>query len=78
MNLEDSLSAFQSAAGVSPDKISLLIRTVLLALSFVWAAWCIYGEIHHLRHENFDIDRSSHKILRILLIVSLMVILVFI
>jgi integrating conjugative element protein (TIGR03758 family) len=47
MIIGDALSAFETAAGLSPAKISLLIRTLLLALTFVWAAWCVYGEIHH-------------------------------
>jgi integrating conjugative element protein (TIGR03758 family) len=78
MIINDALSAFETAAGLSAAKISLLIRTVLLALTFVWAAWCVYGEIHHFRHGDLDIDCMTHKILRILLIVTLMMALVFI
>ena len=78
MIIGDAVSAFETAAGLSPAKISLLIRTVLLALTFVWAAWCVYGEIHHFRHGDLDIDCMTHKILRILLIVTLMMALVFI
>ncbi len=78
MIVGDGVSAFETAAGLSPAKISLLIRTVLLALTFVWAAWCVYGEIHHFRHGDLDIDCRAHKILRILLVVTLMMVLVFI
>jgi len=78
MIIGDAQSAFTTAAGLSPAKISLLIRTVLLALTFVWAAWCVYGEIYHFRHSDLDIDCMTHKILRILLVVTLMMVLVFI
>ena len=78
MNTGDAISAFHSAAGVSPDKISLFIRTVLLALTFVWAAWCVYGEIHHLRQGEVDIEHVITKIMRILFMVTIVTILVFI
>ncbi len=78
MIIGDAVSAFETAAGLSPAKISLLIRTILLALTFVWAAWCVYGEIHHFSHGDNDIDCMIKKILRILLMVTFMVALVFI
>jgi integrating conjugative element protein (TIGR03758 family) len=67
-----------SAAGVSPDKISFFIRTILLALTFVWAAWCVYGEIHQLRHGDTDIEKMTTKIMRILFVVTIVTTLVFI
>ena len=78
MNIENALSAFQTTAGLSPNKISLLIRSVLLALTFVWAAWCVYGEIHHLQQGDCEMDAMIHKIFRVLWMVTLTVILVFI
>jgi integrating conjugative element protein (TIGR03758 family) len=78
MVIGDALSAFETAAGMSPAKISLLIRTVLLTLTFVWAAWCIYGEIHHFSHGGIEIECAIKKVLRILFIVTIMVSLVFI
>jgi integrating conjugative element protein (TIGR03758 family) len=78
MNTGDFISAFQSAAGVSPDKISVLIRTIIMTLTFVWAAWCVYGEIHHLRHGDVDIEHVITKIMRILFVVTIVTILVFI
>lgn len=78
MIIGDAVSAFETAAGLSPAKISLLIRTLLLTLTFVWAAWCVYGEIHHFRHGDLDIDCMTHKILRILFILTMMMVLVFI
>lgn len=72
------LSAFQVAAGVSSDKLSLLIRTLLLVITFVWAGWCIYGEIHLFRHHDMEIYDLFRKCLRILFILVLMMSLVFI
>lgn len=72
------LSAFQTSAGVSPDKLSLLIRTLVLVITFIWAAWCVYGEIHHFNQHGVDIESGIRKLSRILLIVMLMIMLVFI
>lgn len=72
------LAAFQTAAGIAPDKMNLFIRTVLLGIIFLWAAWCVYGEIHHFRHDGVEIDIALRKIMRILFIVAIMVVLVFI
>lgn len=79
MSLGDStLSAFQTAAGVAPDKMSLFIRTILLVAVFIWAAWCVYGEINHFRHEGTDVEIGSRRVTRILFIVAIMIMLVFI
>lgn len=79
MNLGDNaLSAFQTAAGVAPDKISLLIRTLILVSTFIWAAWCVYGEIHHARNSEIEVDRVINKIMRVLFIIALILALVFI
>ncbi len=75
---DSALSAFQMAAGIAPDKLSVLIRTILLSFVFLWAAWCVYGEINHFRHHEIEIDLTIQKVMRILLIVTLMTALVFI
>ncbi len=79
MNIGDSaLTAFTTVAGIAPDKLSLLIRTLLLAFTFLWAAWCVYGEIHCFKHHDVDAIDMIRKFTRILLITTLMVVLVFI
>lgn len=79
MNLGDSaLTAFQAAAGIAPDKMSLYIRMALLALTFVWAAWCVLGKIHHFHHHDGEIFDLFRQISRILVIVVFMTVLVFI
>lgn len=73
-----ALAAFQTAAGVAPDKISFLVRSILLVMTFLWAAWCVHGEIHYFRIHGVEPDLTVNKILRILILVALMVALVFI
>lgn len=80
MNLTDNnaVTAFLTAAGIVPDKLSLFIRSVLLVLTFIWAAWCVYGEIHSFRLHGIEVDLMLQKTMRILLVVALVVVLVFI
>ena len=80
MSLTDNnaVTAFLTAAGIAPDKLSLLIRSVLLVLTFIWAAWCVSGEIHAFRHHGVEVDLMLQKTMRILLVVALVVVLVFI
>lgn len=72
-----ALAAWQAAAGVTPDKASVTLRTLVLVLVFVWAVWCIYGEIHYFRHHGIDFFDALRKTLRILFVVSIAVVLVF-
>jgi integrating conjugative element protein (TIGR03758 family) len=73
-----ALSALQTASGVAPDKVSLTIRAVLLVIIFIWAAWCVLGEVDHAYHHALDEYHVLRKTSRILFIVSVMVVLVFI
>lgn len=76
--LNDALATFQAASGVSADKMSLFIRSILLAITLVWAGWCALGVIHSFRHSDVqDFDMGWH-IMRIFLIVTAMTILVFV
>lgn len=73
-----TLSAFQTAAGIAPDKMSLLIRTVLLSLTFIWAAWCIYGRITHFRFHDVEVLDVFQTIFRVSVVVIFVLGLVFI
>lgn len=73
-----ALSAWEMAAGVSASEASLAIRTLLLAVIFIWAVWCVYGELHYYRHHGVDLYDVLRKNLRVLLVVSVSVVLVFI
>jgi integrating conjugative element protein (TIGR03758 family) len=72
----DALAAVQAAAGVSPDKVSLTIRTILLVAVFIWAGWIIYSKIHHLRHHGLDEFDTTRHFFSVLFVVMLALILV--
>jgi integrating conjugative element protein (TIGR03758 family) len=78
MALMTSLSAFAAAASVSPEHLSITIRSLLLVLLFFWAGASLYSELHHFRHHEIDLMDVQRKVLRILFIVALAVILVFV
>lgn len=71
-----ALQAWEMAAGVSANEASLTLRTLLLVSVFVWAVWCIYGELHYFRHHGVDVFDALRKNLRILFVVSVTLILV--
>lgn len=73
-----ALSAWEMAAGVSAPEASLVIRTVLLVVVFLWAVWCVYGELHHIRHHGVDLYDVLRKNLRVLFVVSVTIVLVFV
>lgn len=73
-----TLSAFQTAAGIAPDKMSMLIRTVLLSLTFLWAAWCIYGRVTHFRYHDMEVFDVFQTIFRVGVIIVFVLGLVFI
>lgn len=75
---EAALKAWEMAAGVSASSASLTIRTILLTAVLIWAAWCIYGELHYFRHHGIDFFDALRKNLRVLWVVSITVVLVFI
>jgi integrating conjugative element protein (TIGR03758 family) len=77
--MDSALSALQVAAGVSPDKLSLVIRTILFVGILVWGAWCVYGQIHHYHHhQDADFLDTYRGAARIALVVILMSTLVYI
>jgi integrating conjugative element protein (TIGR03758 family) len=69
-------AAVQAASGISPDKVSLAIRTILLASVFIWAGWIIYSKIHHFRHYGLDELDITRHFLRVLFVVMLALVLV--
>jgi integrating conjugative element protein (TIGR03758 family) len=71
-----ALVAIQAASGVSPDKVSLVIRTLLLVSVFLWAAWVVHSKIHHLRHHGLDELDITRHFFSVLFVVMLVLILV--
>lgn len=73
---DTAILAFQTAAGVTPDEMSLWIRTLLFAMTLLWATWCVVGLTHRLRHHGFDELDIPLFLFRILLCVVITLILV--
>lgn len=74
----NALTAFQTAAGISADKMSLFFRTILIILVLVWAVWCVKGTNEHFSQHEKDIVRFAIQIIRILFLATIAVALVFI
>lgn len=74
----DILASFQAASGISADKLSLYIRTVLLAIVFIWAALCVKWRLHYIQHHGLEIESTLQTFVRVLFIVALTIVLVFI
>lgn len=78
MDIQDALRVFEETAGISSSHLSLFMRTLICALFFLWAAWNVYGQIKIVQSQQHDIYDLPMAILRVLLLCSLMIILVFI
>lgn len=78
INPNEPLSAFAIAAGTSTANLSLVIRTILCAIFFLWSAWNIHGQFKLVQNGELDIHDVPFTILRILLLCSLIVFLVFV
>ncbi len=74
---ETALHAWEMAAGVTASEASITIRTLLIVMVVIWAAWFIYGELHHFRHHDIDLYDVLRKNLRVLWVVSITVVLIF-
>lgn len=73
-----ALQAWEMAAGVSATEASVTVRTLLVVMVMLWAAWFIYVELHHFRHHEIDLYDVLRKNLRVLWVVSITVILIFV
>ncbi len=77
MTSSDTLDIFEAAAGISAVDLSLLIRTTVCGLFLIWAAWIVYGQIQSMQSQHLDLHDLSVAILRVLLLCSLMIVVVF-
>jgi hypothetical protein len=75
---ETALHAWEMAAGVTASEASLTIRTLLIVMVVIWAAWFIYVELHYFRHHDIDLYDVLRKNLRVLWVVSITVVLIFV
>jgi len=76
MLTDGALAAVRAVSGVSPDKMSLIVRTILLVLVFLWAGWIVHSKIHRFRHHGFDELDATRHFFGVLFVVTLVLILV--
>jgi len=76
MLTDSALAAVQAVSGVSPDKVSVTIRTLLLVLIFIWAGWIVHSKIHRFRHHGLDELDATRHFFGVLFVVTLVLILV--
>ena len=78
MDIQSALNVFQETTSISSSNLSLFVRTTLCDLFLLWAAWNIHGQIKIIQSQQADVYDLPMTILRVLLLCSLMIILVFI
>ena len=78
MIAENTMQAFQVAAGFSYSKLDVLIRSTILAIFFIWSSWCVYGQFKEFQSNAREIHELPMNILRILMLCAFVVILVFV
>jgi integrating conjugative element protein (TIGR03758 family) len=72
------MESFSTAAGITPEHLSYLIRSILCSLFFLWAAWNLYGVYHLFQHDPLEVFESPMILLRIMFLVSLMIVIIFV
>lgn len=70
--------AFEAASGSKPAQLSLFIRSFLCIIFMLWAAWSVYGHYRLLQDGRVEVADFPMMIVRILLICSLGIVLVFV
>jgi len=76
---DDALNAFSNAADISASSLSIFIRTGLLALFFMWAAWVVLELMRdHKKDNNGQISTLLSQYIQLFFLVSILIALVFI
>ena len=65
MNIDAAINAFATSSGVTADRLSLLLRTMLCGFFLLWAAWHVYGQLHLVEQHRLDIHDLPTSIFRI-------------
>ena len=75
----DVLNAFASAAGISAFSLSMFIRTSLLVLFLMWAAWLVLELLRDHKNENhINISTLLNQYIQVFFLVSILIALVFV
>lgn len=73
-----ALVAVQAASGIPPDELSLIIRTILLVLIFIWAGYFFNSLFHHFRHNGLEELDVTTKIMRVTIVLVIAITLVYV
>ena len=61
---------FFQSAGITAEALSDIIRTALVVLSLIWAAWIVLGVIHKIDQPDCNLVALASRVLGVLVIVS--------
>ena len=74
----DIANAFYASSGINPSEFSLIVRSLVFALTTIWGGWGIYGQYVLYKKNQVEIFDIPMRIFRILLICSMMLLTVYI
>lgn len=77
MTGDTAVSAFQASAGVAPDELSLVIRTVLFVSVCIWGGYLFFSILHHVRLHGLDEMDMLRKFFGVVMVVTVTAILVY-
>lgn len=71
------MDAFAAGAGILPADLSLLIRTLLLAVFFIWSAWCVIELMKGAKTRHEHVANLLKNYAQVFFLVSVVIALVF-
>jgi hypothetical protein len=79
MPAKSALEAFSAAAGISADNVSIFVRTSVLILFFMWAAWTSLELLkYHKKNDSEKISALLNNYIQLFFLVTIIIALVFI
>ncbi len=76
--MDSALTAFQTTAGISAADLSLLIRTMFVALFLIWSGWIVYQVFMSAAYDELNMHHLIQNIFRVLILCSLVTAVAFI
>lgn len=76
--VNNALAAVQAASGIAPDKLSLMIRTVVAVIAFIWGSCVLNSLLHHFRHNGLEGLDANGKIIRVAIVLTMTLVLVYV